>query len=103
MRILLANEARRGGGGVEAYLASLVDALVVRGQEIALLYANPSAEQGPTSVSTRDAWSVADQGLDGAMAAASAWRPDVCFSHNMRLLDVDDRLAGVWPTLKMMH
>src|SRR5689334_6990132 len=103
MRILLANEARKGGGGVETYLASLVEPLVARGHEIALLYANPSGEQGPTSIPARESWSVADQGLDGAMAAAGGWRPDVCFSHNMRMLDVDDRLAGVWPTVKMMH
>lgn len=103
MRILLANEARRGGGGVETYLASLVDPLVKRGHEIALLYANPSAEAGPTSIPAQHAWSVADEGLDRAFAAVRAWRPDVCFSHNMRPLDVDERLTGEWPTIKMMH
>src|ERR1051326_7748811 len=103
MRILLANEARRGGGGVETYLASLVEPLTVRGHDVALLYANPSTEQGPTSIATRDAWSVADDGLDRTIAAARAWRPDVCFSHNMRMLDVDDSLARGWPTVKMMH
>jgi glycosyltransferase involved in cell wall biosynthesis len=103
MRILLANEARRGGGGVETYLASLVDTLVRRGHDVALLYANPSAEQGPTSVPARDAWSVADEGLDRAITAVRAWHPDVCFSHNMRPLDVDDRLTREWPTVKMMH
>jgi glycosyltransferase involved in cell wall biosynthesis len=103
MRILVANEARRGGGGVETYLASLVEPLVRRGHDVALLYANPSAEQGPTSIPARDAWSVADEGLDRAIAAVRAWRPDVCFSHNMRPLDVDDRLTREWPTVKMMH
>lgn len=103
MRILLANEARSGGGGVETYLASLVDTLIRRGHDVGLLYANPSAEQGPTSVPARAAWSVADEGLDRAIAAVRAWRPDVCFSHNMRPLDVDDRLTQEWPTVKMMH
>jgi glycosyltransferase involved in cell wall biosynthesis len=103
MRILLANEARRGGGGVETYLASLVEPLVSRGHDVALLYANPSAERGPTSISTNAAWSVADEGIDRAIGAVRAWRPDVCFSHNMRPLDVDDRLTGEWPTVKMMH
>lgn len=103
MRILLANEARRGGGGVETYLASLADALIARGHEPALLYANPSSEQGPTSVDVTEAWSVADEGLDAAIARVSDWRPDVCFSHNMRPLEVDERLTAEWPTLKMMH
>jgi glycosyltransferase involved in cell wall biosynthesis len=103
MRILLANEARHGGGGVETYLASLPPALTRRGHEVALLYANASTDEGPTRISTRESWSVADLGLDGAIAKARAWRPDVCFSHNMRVLDVDERLADEWPTFKMMH
>jgi glycosyltransferase involved in cell wall biosynthesis len=103
MRILIANEARSGAGGVETYLASLVEALAARGHDVALLYANPSAEQGPTTIPTRVAWSVADEGLDRAIAAVRAWRPEVCFSHNMGPLDVDDRLTREWPTVKMMH
>lgn len=103
MRILLANEARAGGGGVESYLAALIPGLAARGHETAVLYANAAADEGPTRIATRDAWSVADMGLERAVAAARAWRPDVCFSHNMRLLEVDERLAEEWPTVKMMH
>jgi glycosyltransferase involved in cell wall biosynthesis len=103
MRILLANEARAGGGGVESYLASLVPGLEARGHETALLYANSADDEGPTRIATREAWSVTDLGLERAVAATRAWRPDVCFSHNMRLLDVDEALAAEWPTFKMMH
>lgn len=103
MRILLANEARRGGGGVETYLSSLAEALIARGHDLALVYANPSREEGPTSIDLCDTWSVADEGLDAAVARVRAWRPDVCFSHNMRPLEVDERLIAEWPTLKMMH
>src|SRR5450759_181636 len=103
MRILLANEARHGGGGVETYLSSLVPRLEARGHEVALLYANSAGETGPTRIVTRESWSIADEGLERALAVAGGWRPDVCFSHNMRLLDVDERLSGAWPTFKMMH
>ena len=103
MRILIANEAREGAGGVETYLASLVPQLEARGHEVALLYANPSRETGPTRIVTNDTWSVADEGIDRALAAADAWRPDVCFSHNMRRLDVEARVVAAWPTVKMMH
>jgi hypothetical protein len=41
--------------------------------------------------------------LHEALGWVSEWRPDVCFSHNMRPLDVDDRLAADWPVAKMMH
>ena len=52
MRILIANEARQGGGGVETYLASLVPHLEARGHDVALLYGNPSSETGPTRIVT---------------------------------------------------
>ena len=103
MRILIANEGRQGGGGVETYLSSLVPHLESRGHAVALLYANPSSETGPTRVVTNEAWSVSDLGLDEAIAAVRGWHPDVCFSHNMGRLDVDGRLATSWPTFKMMH
>ncbi len=103
MKILLANEARRGGGGVETYLASLVDSLAARGHGVALLYANPSAELGPTTIAPQHAWSVADEGLEAALTRVREWRPDVCISHNMRPLEVDERLTASWRTFKMMH
>ena len=103
MRILLSNEARSGGGGVESYLASVVPALAAAGHEVALLYANTSAEQGPTRIETDTSWSVKDLGLQTAIAAARAWRPDVCFAHNMRYLEIEEAIVGTWATVKMMH
>lgn len=103
MRILLANEARAGGGGVETYLASLVPVLACGGHQFALLYANTAAEQGPTTIEIGDAWSVADEGLGPAVARAAAWNPDVVFAHNMRPLEVDEALARAAPVVKMMH
>jgi glycosyltransferase involved in cell wall biosynthesis len=103
MRILLVNEARSGGGGVESYLASVVPELRARGHAVALLYANTASEQGPTDVEAEVSWSVEDLGLDEAVGAARAWRPDVCFAHNMRHLDIEQAIVAAWPTVKMMH
>jgi|SRR5262245_781729 len=106
MRILFANEASQGAGGVESYLATLAPHLEARGHDVALLYANPSSETGPTRVVTSESWSVADQGLDRAMDSVRAWCPDVCFSHNMGRLEVDELLVSErarWRTFKMMH
>ena len=47
--------------------------------------------------------SVSDDGLDGASDRMRTWGPDVCFSHNMRQLDVEERLCAEWPVVKMMH
>lgn len=105
MRILLVNEARAGGGGVETYLSAIAPALAARGHELALLYGNTAAESGPTMVHTAESWSVADHsdGLGGVLRRVRDWRPDVAYSHSMRRLDVDERLSGEWPVVKMMH
>ena len=103
MRILLANEARAGAGGVETYLSSLVPALLDGGHAVALLHANPAAEHGPTTIEATEAWSVEDLGLETSLARAAVWRPDVAFSHNMRRLDIDESLITRYPVVKMMH
>lgn len=103
MRILIANDARAGAGGVETYLASLIDPLLGRGHAVALLHAGPAREAGPTTIRVQQSWSAADEGMDRAVAHARAWRPDVCYSNNMRPLEIDEVVAAEWPTVKMMH
>lgn len=105
MRILIANEALVGSGGVESYLAALLPALAGRGHDVALLHANTRHERGGTRLDRPGlpAFGIEDDGLEIALARAGAWRPDVCFSHNLRQLDVEARLLGAWPVVKMMH
>lgn len=103
MRILLANEARAGAGGVETYLAAIADGLRSRGHAVALLFANSAADVGATSISTDHWWSVADSGMPDALEQVRQWRPDVCFAHNMRDLEIDEALLREGPVVKMMH
>ena len=100
MRILIANDQFQGAG-VENYLAAIVPALRSRGHHIATL----SAMGGPVE---RDA--VGDPhlcvaGADGELSwqAARHWRPDVCFSHQIRDGGVDRRLLDMVPVLKFVH
>lgn len=103
MRILLANEARAGAGGVETYLAGVAGALAARGHAVALVYGNPSAETGPITIRAAETWSVADQDIPGALEHVRAWGPEIVYSHNMRRLEVDAALLAEWPVVKMMH
>jgi glycosyltransferase involved in cell wall biosynthesis len=105
MRILIANEALCGGGGVETYLAALVPALQAAGHEVGVLHDNPASESGPQRIAPEGTWraGVQDEGLDGAVTRVRGFAPDVCFSHNMRALAIDARLLDEWPVVKMMH
>lgn len=105
MRILIAQEALVGAGGIESYLASVIPALLARGHSVAFLHLSPRAAQGPLRLGHPDVPSagVSDEGLEPCMAWVRRFRPDVCFSHNISKLEVDERLTREWPTVKMMH
>jgi glycosyltransferase involved in cell wall biosynthesis len=104
LRILVAHEAIDSAGGAESYLSAIIPALTARGHEVAVLYDHRSGS-GPTDFAPPGVLTlgVDDLGIDGAIERVRAWRPDVCFSHNMRPLEVDRRLLAEWPVVKMMH
>jgi glycosyltransferase involved in cell wall biosynthesis len=104
MRILIAHETPSGGGGVESYLSAIMPGLLARGHELAFICDNPRAHEGPTRLDRlTPVVSIADSGLSRAMDEMRDWRPDVCFSHNMRRLEADERLMSISPVVKMMH
>ncbi len=105
MRILIANDGFGDAGGVQQYLDACVGALVARRHAVAIVHRDPvgrPARVSPT-IAALPQFSVAAAGLDGAIAAATGWAPDVCFSHNMNVLDVDRRMATIAPVVKFMH
>jgi len=104
LRILVAHEAIDSAGGVESYLSRVIPALTARGHEVAVLYGHRS-RSGPSDFAPPGvpAFGADELGIEGAIDRARAWRPDVCFSHNMRPLEIDRRLLAEWPVVKMMH
>jgi glycosyltransferase involved in cell wall biosynthesis len=107
MRILVVNDGFGDAGGVQTYLDAVVPALAARGHEMALLhlssdrFAKPPDGGGTAAPPIRI--SVAERGAAGALADVRAWAPDVCFSHNMRDLDIERRLIDVVAVVKFMH
>src|SRR5262245_57588204 len=100
MKIVVAQDSLHAAGGVDSYLRSVLPALQARGHQVQLLY---QRRAGAGSADTPDAIGVEDVGVEAAMAALRAFCPDVCFSHNMSPLEIDRRLIGHWPVVKMMH
>jgi len=104
MRILLVNDGVGDAGGVQTYLSAIARRLRGRGHELALLHVDrlriPS--DSPVGV-TAPHFCVDQSGVSAAVRAASAWRPDIAFSHNMRALSVDKKLLDRMPVAKMVH
>jgi len=104
MRILIANDGFGDAGGVQSYLDRIAHGLAGRGHAVAILHRD--AQPAPFAADATYAlpqFSVATGGVGAALDAVAAWRPDVCFSHNMDRLDVERAVAARWPIVKFMH
>lgn len=104
MRILIANDGVSDVGGVQTYLDAVVGELSTRGHDMALAYCTDSGAADPASALQQlPRFQVGGGDRDAAWQAIRAWAPDVCFSHNMAALDVDEQLSHVAPVVKFMH
>jgi glycosyltransferase involved in cell wall biosynthesis len=104
MRILIANDGLGDAGGVQSYLDAIAGGLAVRGHDLAILHRD--AVPAPFAAAATRAlprFCTAPDGLDAALDRIAAWAPDLCFSHNMNVLDVDQALVARWPVIKFMH
>ena len=104
MRILFANDGVGDAGGVQSYLRAVIGALRARHHEVALLHLDPLTNRTASPAGDgAEHFCVMEPGRTEGIAAALRWKPDICFSHNMRALDVEERLLGQVPMMKMMH
>jgi glycosyltransferase involved in cell wall biosynthesis len=103
MRIAIAHDSIDTEGGVENYLLSVNLELRARGHQLALLYHWRNTSRSPLRSSVHLAVGVEEHGLDGAVEELRRWKPDVYYSHNMGPLEVDRRLIGERPVVKMLH
>jgi glycosyltransferase involved in cell wall biosynthesis len=100
MRILIATPHATIVGGVETYLRALLPALARRGHELALLYEAPCANGAARLDNRVPAWRL---GESGALEAAGAWDPDVCYLHGLESPDAEAALLARFPVVLFAH
>ena len=104
MRILLANDGFGDAGGVQNYLDAVAAGLRSRGHTLAILHRDATpAPFAAAATRSLPQFSVAVDGIDPTLDRVSRWAPDLCFSHNMNVLDIDRALIARWPVVKFMH
>jgi glycosyltransferase involved in cell wall biosynthesis len=104
MRILLANDGFGDAGGVQNYLDAVAAGLASRGHALAIVHRD--ATPAPfAAAATRGLpqFSVPVDGIEPTLDRIARWAPDLCFSHNMNVLDIDRALIARWPVVKFMH
>ena len=104
MRILIINDGVSDVGGVQAYLNTVIPALEARGHAVAIAYCSDSGSDDAAGVSRRlPRFRFSGDGSAGNFDRVRDWKPDVCFAHNMRALDVEAALGRFAPIVKFMH
>jgi len=104
MRILLANDGFGDAGGVQNYLDAVSAGLASRGHELAIVHRDATpAPFAAAATRSLPQFTVAAEGIAPTIGRIASWAPDVCFSHNMDILDLERALLARWPVVKFMH
>lgn len=104
MRILLANDGFGDAGGVQNYLDAVAAGLASRGHLLAIVHRDATpAPFAAAATRSLPQFTVAVDGIEPTIGRIASWAPDVCFSHNMDILDIDRALLARWPVVKFMH
>lgn len=103
MRILFANDGINDAGGVQAYIDTTMAGLIARGHDIGFLHYDRDDCHDRNFFSTVRQFGVLEHGVDLALQKVREWSPHVCFSHNMQMLQLEQKLLDEWPVVKLMH
>jgi glycosyltransferase involved in cell wall biosynthesis len=103
MRILVANDGLSDVGGVQSYLDCVLAGLAARGHSVAVVYCSDSGRPEVGAIARQFHSFTAMDGIDATVAAVRAWQPDVCFSHNVNDLALEEALVSAFPVVKFMH
>jgi glycosyltransferase involved in cell wall biosynthesis len=103
MRIGIASWTRRQAGGVESYLNSLIPALRARHVDVSFFHETdlPGDRRGINTAGVP--MFAASAGVDAAIAALAAWKPDVMYMHGLRDPHTFERLTALAPSATFVH
>ena len=103
MRIAIATRYRQRVGGVESYLETLLPALDRRGHAL-LLLSEDAGTTRPIALPDRATFeTLSAGGLERAVRALAAWRPDVVFLQGMSEARSEAALVPIAPTALFLH
>jgi len=105
VRIAILNWSNRRIGGTGTYLSAVMPYLQGAGHQVGLWHeVNTPLDYDLIPLpSGAPVWSVADLGLDQALADLSSWRPHLLYSHGMLDPDVERRTLDIAPAVFFAH
>ena len=104
MRVAVASWTICHAGGVESYVEKVIPALRAAGSDVSFFHES----DGPTDRARIDigevpVFSAAASGVDAAVAALRAWKPDVIYMHGLHDPHTFERLTALAPSVSFIH
>jgi glycosyltransferase involved in cell wall biosynthesis len=105
MRIAILNWSNRRIGGTGTYLSAVMPYLQRAGHEVGLWHEVSTPADYAIIPLPPDApvWSVADLGLESALAGLASWHPHLLYSHGMLDPEVESRTLDIAPAVFFAH
>jgi hypothetical protein len=105
MRIAILNWSNRRIGGTGTYLSAVMPHLERAGHDVGLWHeVNTPADYDPIPLPpSAPVWSVADLGLEPALAALRSWRPHLLYAHGLLDPAVERRTLEIAPSVFFAH
>jgi glycosyltransferase involved in cell wall biosynthesis len=104
MRVAVASWTTRHAGGVESYLEKVIPAMRAAGLDVAFFHeVDVPTDRARIDVGDVPLFSVSANGVDAAVAAVRAWKPDVVYMHGLRDPDTVERLMVLAPSVTFIH
>ena len=105
MRIAILNWSSRRIGGTGTYLSAVMPYLQRAGHDVALWHeVNTPLEYDLIPLpAAAPSWSVADLGLEPALASLASWCPHLLYSHGMLDPDIERRTLDIAPAVFFAH
>ena len=105
LRIAIVNWSNRRFGGTGTYLSAVLPHLQRAGHEVSLWHEvdTPVDYDAIPLPPSAPSWSVAELGLDAALAALNDWRPSLLYAHGLLEPAVERRVLEIAPAVFFAH
>ncbi len=105
MRIAIVYWSNREVGGTGTYLGTVLPYLRQAGHDTALFHElDAPTDHTPLDLAGHTpSWSVEQMGLEAALAALRAWKPDLIYAHGLREAATEARVQEVAPAVFFAH
>jgi glycosyltransferase involved in cell wall biosynthesis len=104
MRVAVASWTIRHAGGVESYLEKIVPAMRAAGLDVAFFHeVDAPSDRARLDIGDVPQFDATSNGVDAALAALRAWRPDVMYMHGLHDSQTFERLTALVPSVSFVH